>query len=94
MCLAEISFEHFPGRGSRQMLGKPHRFRYFVTGQFALAEVDQCLRVYRHAWFGHDDRPADFLPFRVRHADHRHFSDSRVLVENIFNLGRVDIFPA
>jgi hypothetical protein len=72
----------------------PDALRDLVSGDLAVEEGEQVVRVQSGAGAEHDDRPAYLAPPLVGHADHGTFRDGGMLVDHLLDLGRVDVFPA
>lgn len=77
----------------RQFVNK-FNFRYFVSGQAFFTKCDDILFRDALAAIFHDKSFRFFTVKRVRNTDHSRFKDSRDLLDNFFNLIRIDVIAS
>ena len=63
--------EHLAGRIVRQAIEEADFLRHLVAGELGSAVIHHGALVEIGARLQHDERPSDFAPFLVRHADDR-----------------------
>src|SRR5262245_32276594 len=91
----KLALQHLARPRLRQWVATPvDPLGHLVAGDAFTAEGDERGRVHLVSRTGHHNRVHRFSPHRIGYAEDRSFQHRRVLVENLFDLGAVDVFTA
>jgi len=94
MLLPQNVFKNLTGCIARQLISKSNGFGNLIFGQAAFEMINDLIGSNAPALFYDNHGATDFTPFLVPNTDNRSLSDLRQFVNEILDLGRVDVFPA